>query len=55
MENIEIQWSAFDEIRVVFVRINQGEQLVESLREIELQNCEKGKHQKEEQGDPVTG
>lgn len=36
MENIEIQRAGFDEIRVVFIRINQGEKFGEPIGEIEL-------------------
>ena len=45
MKNIEIQRPGFDKIGVVFVGINQGEQLVESFREIKLQNGKKRQHQ----------
>ena len=54
MENIEIQRASFDEIRVVFIRINQGEKFGEPLGEIELNHRNQDKHKNKENRNPVA-
>jgi hypothetical protein len=54
MENIEIQRTGFDKIRVVLIGINQGEKFGKPLREIEMNHGDQDKHEHEKNRNPVA-
>ncbi len=54
MENIEVQRSCFDKIRVVFVRVHEGEKLGKSLGEIVMKDSDQNENNDKKNRNPVT-